>query len=126
MMKIDTIQKLLEQPTPPKWIAGPIVVKVVRDNYHEDKTVTIGDETGALNLYLQQEATNPLIQAGGIIRLFNIRVKYNHLHFTTSSLVDTANRIARKEVLDLPTDLNWFTAEVVQKIDYFLHYFLFY
>ena len=125
-MKIDTIQKLLEQPTPPKWIAGPIVVKVVRDNYHEDKTVTIGDETGALNLYLQQGATNPLIQAGGIIRLFNIRVKYNHLHFTTSSLVDTANRIARKEVLDLPTDLNWFTAEVVQKIDYFLHYFLFY
>ena len=125
-MKIDAIQELLEQPTPPKWIAGPIVVKVVRDNYHEDKTVTIGDETGALNLYLQQEATDPLIQAGGIIRLFNIRVKYNHLHFTTSSLVDTANRIARKEVLDLPTDLNWFTAEVVQKIDYFLHYFLFY
>ena len=125
MMKIDTIQELLEGPTPPKWIAGPIVVKVVRDNYHEDRTVTIGDETGALNLYLQQ-ATNPMIQAGGIIRLFNIRVKYNHLHFTMSSHVDTAIKIARKEVLDLPADLSWFTAEVVQKFDYFLHYFLFY
>ena len=115
MLKIDTILELLEQPSPPNCIAGPIMIKVVRDNYHEDKTVTIGDETGALILHLQQ-ATNPLIQAGAVLRLFNIHVESNLLHFTTTSLVDTAIKIARKEVQDLPTDLEpWFTAEVVQK-----------
>ena len=113
-MKIDTILELLEQPSPPNWVAGPIVVKVVRDNYHEDKTVTIGDETGALILNLQL-ATNPLIRVGAILRLFNILVKSNHLHFTTTSLVDTAINIASKGVQDLTTEPEpWFTAEVVQ------------
>ena len=114
MMKIDAILELLEQPSPPNWVAGPIVVKVVRDNYHEDKTVTIGDETGALILHLQL-ATNPLIRVGAILRLFNILVKSNHLHFTTTSLVDTAINIASKGVQDLTTEPEpWFTAEVVQ------------
>mgnify|MGYP001405358953 FL=1 len=114
MMKIDAILELLEQPSPPNWVAGPIVVKVVRDNYHEDKTVTIGDETGALILNLQL-ATNPLIRVGAILRLFNILVKSNHLHFTTTSLVDTAINIASKGVQDLTTEPEpWFTAEVVQ------------
>ena len=112
-MKIDTILELLEQPSPPNCIEGPIVIKVVRDNYHEDKTVIIGDETGSLFLHLQQ-ATNPLIRAGAVLRLFNIRVESNLLHFTTTSLVDTAIKSARKEVQDLPTDRKpWFTTEVV-------------
>ena len=80
----------------------------------EDKTVTIGDETGALILNLQL-ATNPLIRVGAILRLFNILVKSNHLHFTTTSLVDTAINIASKGVQDLTTEPEpWFTAEVVQ------------
>ena len=115
-MKIDAILELLEQPTPPNCIAGPIVIKVVKDNYREDKTVIIADETGAIAFHLQQ-ATYPLIRAGAVLRLFNIHVESHLLHFTTTSLVDRAVRSAGREVLDLSTDLErWFTAEVVQKI----------
>lgn len=112
-MKIDDIQKLLEQSTS-HFIVGPLVIKVLQDNYGGDKTALIGDETGTVKLH-QQTATNPLIRAGAVIRLFSIYVESHCLHFRKTSLVDSALKIAKREVLDLKAELDpWFTVEVIQ------------
>jgi len=115
-MKVDDIQKLLEQSTS-HFIVGPLVIKVLQDNYGGDKTALIGDETGTVKLH-QQAATNPLIRAGAVIRLFSIYVESHCLHFRKTSLVDPALKIAKREVLDLKAELDpWFTVEVVQSVN---------
>ena len=124
MMKIEDVVKMVEQSSSPRFIAGPIVVKVTRNDQREDKTIEIADETDSIYLHLQH-GTNPLIQAGAVLRFFALRVESNRLLFTSMSLVDTARKIAQKEVLELPAQLEpWFSAEVAYK-DYYCYYYFF-
>lgn len=115
MVKIEDIVKLTGH-SGSKLVAGPIIVKVIKDCYKVDKTVFIGDETGSIQLNLQK-GTDPLIRGGAILRFFSLRMESGHLHYTETSLVDTALKIAKKEVMELTAELEpYYTAEVLQRL----------
>ena len=113
MMKIEKI-KTLAQHSGSRQIPGPIVVKVIKDSFREDKTMLISDETGAIELNLKKTC-HIIIRPGAVLRFFCLTMESGHLHFTETSHVDTANKIAQKEVMDLEAELDpWFTTEVIQ------------